>query len=133
MAATAQRKTRGPRTPDERATDAARSAATLLEKTPLEAEFAAQFLHPIAALLRLWTSGVGDVDMEAVGVEYDKVRRYCGWLEQDIATRRMRAFEAEIRGRIAEVMPLVERAEAYLARVAPTPRPALRLAGSDDA
>ncbi|HEY8776558.1 MAG TPA: hypothetical protein VIM33_08795 [Gaiellaceae bacterium] len=50
------RKTRGPRTPEERAHDAARSTATRFEKLP-ESHFADEVLKPLAALLRFYTCG----------------------------------------------------------------------------
>jgi hypothetical protein len=50
------RKTRGPRTPDERAHDAARSTATRFEKLP-ESHFADEVLKPLAAFLRFYTCG----------------------------------------------------------------------------
>jgi hypothetical protein len=51
-----KRRTRGPRTPNERAVDAARTTATLFEKLPPD-HFADETLKPIATFLRLVTRG----------------------------------------------------------------------------
>jgi hypothetical protein len=48
------RKTRGPRTPDERAHDAARSTATLFERLPTSG-LTDGLLRPIATMLRFYT------------------------------------------------------------------------------
>jgi hypothetical protein len=55
----ADKPTRGPRTPDERATDAARTAATSFEKLPA-GPFADDYLKPIATLLRWATTSHAD-------------------------------------------------------------------------
>jgi len=54
------RRTRGPRTPSERAYDAAATAATSFEKLPPD-HFADTTLKPIAAFLRLVTGRYSDV------------------------------------------------------------------------
>jgi hypothetical protein len=48
------RKTRGPRTPDERAHDALRTTATLFEKLP-ESSLGDEVLKPFASFLRFYT------------------------------------------------------------------------------
>jgi hypothetical protein len=64
------RRTRGPRTPHERAYDAARTAATLFEKLPPD-HFADTTLKPIAAFLRFISSRYSDVFPEG---EYVSLR-----------------------------------------------------------
>ncbi len=61
------RRTRGPRTPDERAGDAAVTAATVFEKLP-PSDLADGMLKPIAQLLRLTSAKLSDWPAEYVSL-----------------------------------------------------------------
>lgn len=95
-----ERRTRGPRTPDERARDAARSTATLFEKLPAT-PFADDYLKPIAVLLRFLMS----TDYLDPGPRLLDVREWAR-LEREIHDVLQR-FE-----RGAEFMPLRDALEA---------------------
>lgn len=83
----AARKTRGPRTPNERATDSARSTATLFENLPPN-YLADEYLRPIATLLRFVT-GTAYLDE---GPRLRDVRR----LDED--ERRYLKLDSELHG-----------------------------------
>lgn len=88
----AARKTRGPRTPGERATDAARSTATRFEKLP-PSHFADEYLKPIATLLRYVTD--------------------TGFLEEGPRLRDVRQWE-QVESQVLDVALMFERQAEFM-------------------
>lgn len=130
MASMATRKTRGPRTPHERACDAARSAATLLERTDNDE------LHAVATMLRFEYEGQWDRPgrLDASAAARRLLMDEWGFVEEihhdELSARRLHHAEAMIEW----IRPKMDEILRTLGLDSATPEPALSIVrGGDDA
>lgn len=125
---TSQR-TRGPRTPDERAGDAARSAATLFEKVP-PSHYADEILKPLAVLLRFDQSGSAFLDQEQTEEAADAYRDIVdAWRRiEEIEASHQRYFAGQaVRELNQRLAAAVDQLEEFVGIAGSQPRPKLEL------
>jgi hypothetical protein len=123
------RKARGPRTPEEKATDAARTAATLFAKLP-PSHYADRTLRPLSLLLR-FDQGSDYVDAPAVDAAaraYLELVEWWEWLATSATAERIKRQ----RQRVAELQAMVDDLAPRISPPEAPRRPELTLVPDDD-